>query len=189
MIEKLEKLHECKVTTLKNQGWWQKLSEKNKKRGTYIFCQYLSDLQVADENAKYYHEVANEGCRGAVATDNIQPNIFDIAVNPINASFEDRVKEGFLAILKEKIQNDLVVYEKMLDDMKSKGFISGDSAKIKMYDIASKLIEVSGVSTDGFMGMTQEQRMKAIQDKMYIADEKKQKIRSEVKKIVETYCT
>jgi len=176
----MKRIHSCKITTLKNQDWWKNNKDR---RGTHIFCQHLSNLQVADEGG-YYHEVANEGCRGAVCGGNVHANIFDIAVNPRCGNLGKRVKEGFLAILREKVANDLVAYRKMLDDMKAKGAISdSDGAGIEMHDVASKMIEVGGVCVGGFEKMNEEERLRAIQKAMYVVDRKKKRIRSAVKKI------
>ena len=177
--------HICNVTTLENQDWWKK--SKNKK-GTVLYCQHLSSLQVSDVDSEYYHEVANEGCRGAVATDDIQPNIFDVAVNPSKGNIEDRMKEGFLALLKEKVRNDLVVYNKMIEHMMAEGIISEpDAVEIDMADIASKMIEGSngGYLAKDFLDMSSEERREAIEDQMYVRNEEKQKIRAEVRKIAE----
>jgi len=181
----MKKLHICKVTTLKNQEWWKKLSPKSKEKGTYLFCQHISNLQVNDEKTKYYHEVANEGQRGAVATDDISAGVFDIAVNPSEGTMGERVKEGFLSLLREKIMNDLVVYAKMVEDMQKKGLVDSSKTKIEPYEVASKIIEYGGIYIEGLFKMTKKERVKAIKNRLYVLDEKKKKIRNAVKTLVE----
>ncbi len=135
----MKKIHEVKVTTMKNQEWWKK---QDVKKGTYLFCQYLSNLQVYNSSNEYYNELANNGQRGSLPSNN-DAGIFDIAVNLNKESVEQNLKDGFLCILREKILHDLIVYQQMIIDMKHKGAITdSNKATISMQDIVEKIVEL-----------------------------------------------
>ncbi len=107
-----------------------------------MFCQYLSNLQVYNSSNEYYNELANNGQRGSLASNN-DAGIFDIGINVNKESVEQNLKDGFLCMLKEKILHDLIVYQQMIIDMKHKGAITDSkTATISMQDIVEKIVEL-----------------------------------------------
>jgi hypothetical protein len=181
----MEKIHSAKITTLKNQEWWQK---KNSKKGTYLFCQHLSNLQVYNASDSYYNEVANKGQRGGVCSNNTDAGIFDIAAKVDRGNLEQNVKEGFLNILQEKINSDLAAYEQMIRDMKNQGVISDiDCAIIKIQEVAARIIETSGISLNA-NNTNKEDLKKMLMKKMYTPDDKREKILNEINILVNKYC-
>ena len=128
--------------TLKNQEWYK--NHQNKK-GTYVFSQHLSNLQVSNLEKDYYNEVGNTQ-RCGIPENNIDSEPFDIAYYVCHdelkgETLEAVMKKGMKMILREKILNDLNVYDKMLEDMKEKGVISNiNDAKLDLDDILGKCL-------------------------------------------------
>lgn len=133
MSEKLKKIHKCKVVTLKNQYRKGFCPPKN---GFYLFCQNISNLQYHDVDG-YYCEV-NVGRRGGVGCADDKTKIFDIAINPYPTNPQN-IRDGFVAILKEKILNDVEVYRKLVEQMIKDG-------KITKKDIGKMYLDVNLVS-------------------------------------------
>ena len=127
----MKKIHECKITTLKNQDWFKKTNIK----GTVMMCQYLSNIQVSDGDK--YFEVSNPGVRGVIAESGPKADIFDIAYNPQVKPISKAVKYGYMNLIKEKIQNDLEVYRKLVEKMGLKD----SEAKITMEDISKHITD------------------------------------------------
>lgn len=160
--------HYCHTTKLKDQKWFKKTN----KTGMYMFVQNISNLQVYNEGHDididlgsrkvkgrkddFYHEAsvnlheASVNFRGAVAQDDVDNEIFDIATNPRGEDRAENVRKGFLVILREKVMNDLVVYGKMLEAMKKKGFLKDtEEAQIEKEDVAIYLLQDTSISTHG----------------------------------------
>ena len=104
------------------------------KKGVVIAAQHISAFQVKDKD--FYQEVAIP-LRGAVASAT-SPIVFDIATNPKCAK---NVRHGLLALLREKLLNDVVAANEMLIQMEKRGYAKGK--KIGLEEISEFLIEKS----------------------------------------------
>ena len=82
-----------------------------------LMCKHASNIEVLNKDNGEYYNVAIPGQRGGIAEGNVKPRAFDIADNPHGKTKEDAIKSGYLAIIKEKINNDLEVYRKLLECM------------------------------------------------------------------------
>lgn len=129
--------HRCQITSLKDQAWFKR---QKKKKGLYMFCQHLSNLQVATDDG-FYHE-ASVNLRGAIAEDDKTGQIFDVAANPVCKNKGEALKIGYLALLKEKITNDLVTYNKMLEKLIEEGMASEEEHGIALWEVAANIIRV-----------------------------------------------
>jgi len=138
--------HECKITPLKDQE-----STKNgpAKGGFYMFTQKIGTLQVKESEKSgdgYYVEIA-QGNRGGICVRDAVPTIYDIAVGlPVFDS--DSLKSGMLSILKEKLFNDLAIYNEMLKVMVADKKISqeeADNANITFLDAGAKILTPSAI--------------------------------------------
>jgi len=85
--------------------------------GMILMCKHASNIEVLNKDNGEYYNVAIPGQRGGIAEGNVKPRAFDIADNPHGKTKEDAIKSGYLAIIKEKINNDLEVYRKLLECM------------------------------------------------------------------------
>lgn len=127
----MKKVHQCKITTLKNQEWFKKSNIK----GTVLMCQCLSNIQVRAGDK--YFEISNPGSRGVMSEKDAKAGIFDIACNPIYEPIHEAVKIGYLQIIKEKIINDLEVYRKLTEEMGFNHF--NDNTKITFEDVSNHI--------------------------------------------------
>ena len=132
-MKKIKKIHSCKITTLKNQEWIK--NRKDPIRGVILASQCLSNVQVMGKD--YNFEVSNPGQRGGICKDFCSADIFDIVCNPRDGSKIDMIKKGYLGIVREKIANDLNVYERLLETMK----IKDPAAKISWEDVSKHITE------------------------------------------------
>jgi hypothetical protein len=75
--------------------------------------------------------------RGGMSKTNGKTRIFDIATNPSPCSIE-KVRDGFIAILKEKIFNDIETYRKLVEQMLNDG-------KIKEKDVEKMFVDIDTI--------------------------------------------
>lgn len=125
------KNHSCRVVTLKEKNWIP--DGKWSGKGMILFAPSISCIQVYSDG-KYY-EITNPGLRGAVPSKSEKPEIFDIVCNPYGGELPEMVKLGYMNIIREKIANDLAVYEGLLETM---GLNSEDN-KIGIEDVIKHL--------------------------------------------------
>jgi len=131
-------MYKCEVVTLKNQDYWKK---QEKHKGTTMTCQYIGNIQLGTDN--YYAEATNCKGRGCVGEEEGNAIAFDIAVRPLNKDNdfdETMIKRGYIAILKEKIQNDLNVYRTLINKMDTEGKLSKEKANIELEDVIAGFI-------------------------------------------------
>jgi len=134
----MRKDHTCDIIPLRDQDWY----EKTNHNGIVMMSQCINNIQVLDatnkERYKYY-DVANPGQRGGVCGRGTETGIYDICYNPaygLPVSKNKMVKNGYLAIIKEKIVNDLNVYKRLIDEMG----ISDPDIDITMEDVSKYML-------------------------------------------------
>jgi hypothetical protein len=131
---KAVKRHVCKIVPLDKQSWFKNMNKETIK-GLMMMSQHLSNIQVFGTEDGEYFSVANPGQRGGIAKESANAKIFDIAYNPRGEAEEKMLKYGYLAIIREKIQNDLEVYRRLLESMN----ISDKKWDITLDDVAEFL--------------------------------------------------
>jgi len=137
-----EKYHYCQIVPLKEQEHWKKSKDTyTSENGIIIFSQNISNLQIA---IKDYYAQASVPRRGSIGDEDSIGEIFDIAVNPRRQGNPlDGLKKGFLAILMEKILNDLEAYRCILKKLLSDNKITQEELeklKIKDFEVAVKIL-------------------------------------------------
>jgi len=174
-------IHSCNVTTLKDQPWWNKLPPDNR-TGLHMFAQHISSYQVEADNGDSC-EAANVQ-RGAVAEIDVRPKIYDIAVNPRPENGEitgETYKDGFLAILREKATNDMIVFEEMMEHLTKNGKVTDEDWRLNKADVAATMLsDFAILGAHKLNGVEFEEKMKA-------RKERNTEIQKEVQKIAEKY--
>lgn len=130
------KSHTCKIVPLKKTKWFKELSDEQK--ASYVaVSQHLSNAQVWRGKDEKCFEIANPGQRAGLAGKNVKPGIFDIAISLLDkeGGFSEHAAITYccLAILREKICNDLHTFEVLFETMGIKG------DKITMDDVIQRL--------------------------------------------------
>lgn len=189
--KRIEGKHYCNLTELKDQKHWK---NKDEHEGIYMFIQHLSNIQLSI--GEEYYSVANPGLRGAVCESNTKAGIFDIATHPtgfLEEETEEKIKECFLSILKEKLHNDINTYNELIKALgqqtiqveteTTKGCrLKYNKAKLNIEDweVAAKIIERSVTACPS--SLTEEQKQarweKNRQEELLINNEIKRSIKA-----------
>jgi hypothetical protein len=172
--ERRENHHYCQIVPLKDQSHWKKNYEKyNSDNGLTIYCQQISNLQVGMQD--YYAQVSVPR-RGSIAYEDSIGEIFDIAVNPRKqVKATDGIKKGFLAILREKLFNDLTAYRCMLEKLLIDGKITKEekeNLKLEDWEMAVKILYgCSAKAIDSKWNDLSKEEKKKILERMMKEDE------------------
>jgi hypothetical protein len=126
-----------KIRTLRQ---WPRKSKflkpaSNGERPSVIAAQHVSAFQIQFPNGRY--EQVHVGGRGYLATTKGRPTAFDIATAPVGA---DSIKDGVLAILREKAINDQHAANILLQRLRDHAEIPLKHSLIDMADIAAALL-------------------------------------------------
>jgi hypothetical protein len=135
--------HECKVVKLKDRPWGQSTTRDDE---CIMVGQHLSCFQIRTASGGYAEGV-NPGFRGGIASSDkeLQPGVFDVAVAPPSTS--TGIKHGMIALLAEKISNDIETYNRMIVELENQGDISledGESMKMDREDVGMNLLHPVG---------------------------------------------
>jgi len=183
--------HYSQIVPLKDQDHYRKHKETYDKRdGVILFMQNISNLQLA---TKDYYAQTSVSQRGVVAEEGSVGEIFDIAVNPSNfdkTQFPNCIKRGFLSLLREKVANDLVTYECMLNKLLSDGKITKeemDLSTIKYWEVAVKLLyggTRGHLTGNDWVTMAEEEKKKLLTRLMKEDEEEYKEIEDRVKNML-----
>jgi len=100
------------METLKETKYYKDVLEGKHKNRNIICSQGISSYQIHLEEGNYYKE-SSVGLRGAAAKINSNPEILGVYTSPN----KEHIKYGFMAIIKEKISNDLTAVNLLLEEM------------------------------------------------------------------------
>ena len=125
-----------KVKTMKERDP-RKFQEWLDKNGCIVSTSHTSNIQFAYKD--YYVTASNER-RGSVAEINNDAVIYEIMANPFRSGEQEdeKIKVSLIAILKEKITNDLHVFNTLLKQLKTDQIIKEDM-KITANEIIGRL--------------------------------------------------
>ena len=121
------------VETLKDQEWFNKAVIKGG-LGMVVMGQAVSSLQIFIEDSKYYAEFGSSQ-RAGVPEFNVPVKPYDVAASS-NVFSEEVLRKAVMAILVEKIKNDLSTVEALIERMKKDGIIDQGFESITLQDIA-----------------------------------------------------
>lgn len=127
--------HECRIVKLKDQKW---IKEANFDKNVFA-TQHLSSFQMKSDEG-YFAEAANAGLRGAQSYPDVIPGIMDICCSPTDLS-ADNVRESILVLIKEKVINDIIAANALIEKMVKDGKLEEGEVEIERWEVASKLLE------------------------------------------------
>ena len=136
--------HTCKITALKDQ---YRENFRPPQKGARLFSQNICALQFHDAK-NYYKEVCNEGSRAIANSVGHNVGIFDIAVDTSDERPKG-IKVALLTIIREKLVNDIVTYNLLIDEMLKDGKITIEEHKemsVSTHEIANYILTKNNLS-------------------------------------------
>jgi len=124
---------EKEVKTIKDEEWFLKMKDKG--GHNVVASQNVSSAQVYLKDLDYYQEAANNR-RGAIGEINKEAIYYDVASAPPDIKY---IKNAIIAIIEEKMINDVNVFNALLERMQKDGIME-DGSKITIEEVANAII-------------------------------------------------